>query len=95
MQKTYISKKDFEKNCPCAFSITSFAESMMDNGTTMDLDYAYQSSSDENSYTAKFSFYPLYSIFDTESYCLVARLLGSEILFRISIVVKSIHPMIQ
>lgn len=86
----YYSLKDFETNCPCAFSIISYAEEMRDNGTKMDFDSACQSPSNENCYTANFSFYPLYSINQCKLYEIEIKCTISDNQHRCELV-KKVH----
>lgn len=55
MKKTYLTEKEFFKNCPCAWSINSIAESLNTPENKWSFRIARQDLYDKDCYYAEFS----------------------------------------
>lgn len=54
MKHNYLSPWDFQKNCPCSYFLTSYAESLYPNTARISFVKGHQLMDDENTYIAEF-----------------------------------------
>ena len=52
MKFTYLSERDFEKNCPCSQFLESYARSISPHSAVLDFCIGHQSIQDEKTYVA-------------------------------------------
>ncbi len=58
MKYFYLSRRDFEKHCPCGYNLTAYAESVSPASATVEFRKGSKSKTVESRYTAEYDVIP-------------------------------------
>lgn len=70
MEKTYLSPRDFERNCPCAFLLDGYVQSLIPINMPFCFNHGWKS--DDQSYTAIYDILPSHDPYVLEVTCTIS-----------------------